>query len=122
MPLTPLLKAVTARTAPDLSSFPSSGAGALSKLAVPSSYQPPFEGTSMLRGGSPRGTKKGETEGTLAMLMAGMQKGKEEAAQQPPAETGAEDAIRSLLGLRQGSTPGGCSAYLWTRTCCAPEQ
>ena len=40
MPLTPLLKAVTARTAPDLSSFPSSGAGALSKLAVPSSYQP----------------------------------------------------------------------------------
>ena len=103
MPLTPLLKAVTARTAPDLSSFPSSGAGALSKLAVPSSYQPPFEGTSMLRGGSPRGTKKGETEGTLAMLMAGMQKGKEEAAQQPPAETGAEDAIRSLLGLRQGS-------------------
>lgn len=105
MPLTPLLKAVTARTASDLSAFPSNGAGALSKLVGASGYQPPFEGTSMLRGGSPRGTKKGETDGTLAILMAGMQKGKEEAAQQPPAETGsgAEAAIRSLLDLRQGS-------------------
>ena len=57
----------------------------------------------MLRGGSPQGSEGGETEGTLAMLMADMQKVKEEAAQEPPAETAAEAAIRSLLDLRQGS-------------------
>jgi hypothetical protein len=111
MGLTPLLRAVTASAGfGDLSCFPANGgaveprlnaAGALSKLAM--DYQAPFEGTSMLRGGSPRGSEGGETEGTLAMLMADMQKVKEEAAQDPPAETGAEAAIRSLLDLRQGS-------------------
>ena len=111
MGLTPLLRAVTATAGfGDLSCFPANGgaveprlnaAGVLSKLGL--DYQPPFEGTSMLRGGSPRGSEGGETEGTLAMLMADMQKVKEEAAQEPPAETAAEAAIRSLLDLRQGS-------------------
>ena len=111
MGLTPLIRAVAASAGlGDLSCFPANGgaveprlnaAGALSKLAM--DYQPPFEGTSMLRGGSPRGSEGGETEGTLAMLMADMQKVKEEAAQETPAETAAEAAIRSLLDLRQGS-------------------
>ena len=107
MGLTPLIKASCATLGVgDLSCFlANSGAveprmnaaGVLSKLAL--DYQPPFVGTSMLRG-SERGE---EAEGTLAMLMADMQKVKEEAAQDPPSETAAEAAIRSLLDLRQGS-------------------
>ena len=107
MGLTPLIRAATASAGLDgalgtLRHFGSveprlNAAGVLSKLAM--DYQPPFEGTSMLRGGSPRGSEGGETEGTLAMLMADMQKVKEEAAQDPPAETAAEAAIRSLLDL-----------------------
>ena len=108
MGLTPLIRAATASAGfsfGDLSFGANGGAveprlnaaGVLSKLAM--DYQPPFEGTSMLRGGSPRGSEGGETEGTLAMLMADMQKVKEEAAQDPPAETAAEAAIRSLLDL-----------------------
>ena len=118
MGLTPLIKASISATLgiTDFSSFSHGGAveprlnaaGTLSKLSL--DYQPPFAGTSLLRG-SPRDSgETAEAEGTLAMLMADMQKVKEEAAQESPAETAADAAIRSLLDLRQGSVAGLPSA------------
>ena len=115
MGLTPLIKASCATLGiGDLSCILAHGgaveprlnaAGALSKLAL--DYQAPF-GTSLLRGSSRRGGERGETTeagGMLAMLLADMHQVKDEVPQDPPSipETAAEDAVFSLLDLRQGS-------------------